>query len=35
MVTSQDVFFYFCEGFNKLIYRYDKCLNSLEGYVEK
>jgi transposase len=30
----QDVFF-FCEGLNKFIYRYGKCLNRLCDYVEK
>jgi histone-lysine N-methyltransferase SETMAR len=33
LLRAQDVFF--SEGLDKLIYRYDKCLNRLGDYVEK
>jgi hypothetical protein len=34
LLRAQDAFF-FCEGLDKLISRYDKCLNRLGDYVEK
>ena len=33
-LRSQDVTFFY-EGLDKLIYRYDKCLNKLGDYMEK
>jgi hypothetical protein len=33
-LRAQDAFFFY-EGLNKLMYRYDKCLNRLGDYVEK
>jgi transposase len=33
-LCAQDAF-YVCEGHDKLIYRYGKCLNRLDDYVEK
>jgi hypothetical protein len=35
MVTCPGHIFFFYEGLDKLIYRYDKYLNRLNDYVEK